>query len=354
MAMFRSLVALTVLLALTTQVHAHAGVSPALSVSGDLTRNDVQRPSSSSPCGNINIAKSVDSSTPVKAATNGSFAATVTNFNGGKDGSREMTVQIDADGTGKNFVKGTMLVNGNGNPSSTGSENLFIQMPSDTQCTGGTSKDLCLASFTSTAGFGNCVVVQQDTSGSAATSPSASESTSAPSISTIAKSSTTTSKAKATTSASVSDTATASSSAAATAANAAASNSPASVSVVTDTVTATVTVSSNPTSTAAPHTQVTTTVFVVAPASTSTSASAVTSSVLASTAFTLTLKESTPTASAQARSLADADAKREEQGYRRHARDFRGRVSAAGAAKEVRAEMFERMWSSHRRASAQA
>lgn len=78
----KSFVALTTLLALTTQVHAHAGVSPALSVSGDLTRNDVQRPSSSSPCGNVNIAKSLDSSTTVKAETNGSFAATVTNFNG--------------------------------------------------------------------------------------------------------------------------------------------------------------------------------------------------------------------------------------------------------------------------------
>lgn len=65
--------------------------------------------------------------------------------------------------------------------------------------------------------------------------------------------------------------------------------------------------------------------------------------MLGSTAVTLTLKESTPTASAQARSVADADAKKEDQGYRRHARDFRGRVGAAGAAKEVRAEMFERM-----------
>lgn len=82
MAMFRFFIAFTILLALTTQVHAHAGVSPALSVSGDLTRNDVQRPSSSSPCGNVNIAKSLDSSTTVKAEANGSFAATVTNFNG--------------------------------------------------------------------------------------------------------------------------------------------------------------------------------------------------------------------------------------------------------------------------------
>lgn len=80
------LTTLIALLAFTTaaitQVHAHAGVSPALGVSGDLTRSDVQRPSSSSPCGNIDISKNLDSSTAVKAETNGSFQATVTNFNG--------------------------------------------------------------------------------------------------------------------------------------------------------------------------------------------------------------------------------------------------------------------------------
>ena len=39
-------------------------------------------------------------------------------------------------------------------------------MPAGTKCTGGTSKNLCLASFVTTAGFGNCVVVSQGPQGS--------------------------------------------------------------------------------------------------------------------------------------------------------------------------------------------
>ena len=39
-------------------------------------------------------------------------------------------------------------------------------MPAGTKCTGGTSKNLCLASFVTTAGFGNCVAVSQGSQGS--------------------------------------------------------------------------------------------------------------------------------------------------------------------------------------------
>ena len=36
-----------------------------------------------------------------------------------------------------------------------------MQLPAGTTCTGGASKNLCLVSFTTAGGFGNCVVVQQ-------------------------------------------------------------------------------------------------------------------------------------------------------------------------------------------------
>jgi len=42
------------------------------------------------------------------------------------------------------------------------SEQLTVQMPAGTNCTGGASGNLCLASFKTTAGFGNCVVVSQN------------------------------------------------------------------------------------------------------------------------------------------------------------------------------------------------
>jgi len=69
-------------LVLSAQVSAHAIISPALGVKAAPVRNDVQRPSSASPCGNVNIAQTLDASTPVTASKNGSFAANVTNFNG--------------------------------------------------------------------------------------------------------------------------------------------------------------------------------------------------------------------------------------------------------------------------------
>ena len=40
-------------------------------------------------------------------------------------------------------------------------QQLTVELPAGTNCAGGTGKDLCLASFTTTAGFGNCVVVSQ-------------------------------------------------------------------------------------------------------------------------------------------------------------------------------------------------
>jgi hypothetical protein len=70
------------LLALTSSVNAHAAVAPALGVKGTPSRSDVQRPSTGKPCGNVDIAQNLDSSTAVPAGANGTFSATAINFNG--------------------------------------------------------------------------------------------------------------------------------------------------------------------------------------------------------------------------------------------------------------------------------
>jgi hypothetical protein len=77
----KSFIAPLFLLGLASSVHAHAGVTPALGVQGTLTRNDVQRPSQNKPCGNADIAKTLDSSTAVPADAKGTFSANVLNFN---------------------------------------------------------------------------------------------------------------------------------------------------------------------------------------------------------------------------------------------------------------------------------
>lgn len=69
-------------LGLCLQVTAHAAVAPALGVQGNPTRGDVQRPSAAKPCGNVDIASKIGSSTPVLADADGSFKVTGTCFNG--------------------------------------------------------------------------------------------------------------------------------------------------------------------------------------------------------------------------------------------------------------------------------
>ena len=71
----------TVLLAFALYANAHAMTSPALGVKGFPTRNDVQRPSTSKPCGNTDIASNIDTSTAVPAGPDGSVTLNVTNFN---------------------------------------------------------------------------------------------------------------------------------------------------------------------------------------------------------------------------------------------------------------------------------
>ncbi|KAI0628213.1 hypothetical protein C8Q77DRAFT_479535 [Trametes polyzona] len=156
-------------LGLSLQVSAHAVISPALGLQGKPVRNDAQRPKKGKECGNTDIAKTFDSSTAVPVAANGTFPATITNFNGGVDGSRQVTALVDASGTGKSFVPATVLQNGDRDPKGTGSQPLVVQLPAGTTCTGGASKNKCLVSFTTAGNFGNCVVVQQGASAASGT-----------------------------------------------------------------------------------------------------------------------------------------------------------------------------------------
>ena len=62
------------------QVLGHALIEPAIGVTGAGARSDVQRPSTAAPCGSVNVASVLASSTPVQA-TNDAFTVTVQNFN---------------------------------------------------------------------------------------------------------------------------------------------------------------------------------------------------------------------------------------------------------------------------------
>jgi len=70
------------IVALALQAQAHAAVSPVLGVAGAVKRSDVKRPSVANPCGaSVNIAGTIDKSTVVQAAADGSFTATAVDFN---------------------------------------------------------------------------------------------------------------------------------------------------------------------------------------------------------------------------------------------------------------------------------
>ena len=75
-----SIASIALCLALSLQAHADAAISPALGVQGTPTQADAQRPSAANPCGNADLA-AIDTSTAVTAAANGTFSATITNFN---------------------------------------------------------------------------------------------------------------------------------------------------------------------------------------------------------------------------------------------------------------------------------
>jgi hypothetical protein len=77
----KTLIVSAVVLAFSIQVNAHAGISPALGVKGNLQRSDVQRPSTAKPCGSADVA-AIDTTTPVPAGADGSMTMTIQNFNG--------------------------------------------------------------------------------------------------------------------------------------------------------------------------------------------------------------------------------------------------------------------------------
>ena len=160
------------LIASISPANAHAGVNPALGVKGQMVRSDIQRPSADSPCGKVNVAQNLDSSTAVQPDANGNVSLSITDINGGAGSSRSIQeVKVDAFGTGKNLVAAKMVVNGNANPVTVGTDKLTAQFDSGIKCTGGADKNLCLASFTTTAGFRNCVIVPQGAGASNASAP---------------------------------------------------------------------------------------------------------------------------------------------------------------------------------------
>ncbi|KAF8592127.1 hypothetical protein K439DRAFT_1325093 [Ramaria rubella] len=152
---------------LVLQGHAHAGVTPALGVSGTFARSDVQRPSTATPCGTTPLTD-IDTSTAAPVNPDGSVDLTATNFNAGADGSRSFTATISADGTTKNMVAAQVTTNGDAAPTNVGSQPLVVQIPPGTTCTGGKDKKRCIVSLQSTSGFGNCVAIIQSGAGGAA------------------------------------------------------------------------------------------------------------------------------------------------------------------------------------------
>lgn len=154
---------LTAVLLAVASVNAHSIVLPALGVTGTAARSDVQRASTASPCGKVNIASTLATTTPIIANADGSFTTTVTDFNAGADGSRSIkTATVDTTAVGKTFTgKATVTTNGNAAPTTVGSDQVTVQLPAGTTCTGGSTGNQCLVSMVTTAGFGNCVVVQQ-------------------------------------------------------------------------------------------------------------------------------------------------------------------------------------------------
>jgi hypothetical protein len=152
----------SVVLAVSAQINAHAIITPALGVTGTAVRADVQRPSTASPCGTVDVASSIDTSTPVVADATGTFTTNATDFNAGADGSRSVTAKVDPTGAGTAFnTDVTVTQNGDANPTTVGTDQIVASLPAGTTCTGGAAGNLCLVQFTTTAGFGNCVVVSQ-------------------------------------------------------------------------------------------------------------------------------------------------------------------------------------------------
>ncbi|KIJ54073.1 hypothetical protein M422DRAFT_154258 [Sphaerobolus stellatus SS14] len=149
-----------VVASLALQGYAHAAIAPELGVTGTPVRNDVKNADNN--CGGADVS-AIDSSTALPVDASGVVSGlNIINFNAGADGSRNIkSASVNVDGTAATFTPATVTENGDANPTNTGSEPLTVQLPPNTQCAGGATKDKCLLSLTTTAGFGNCVVIQQ-------------------------------------------------------------------------------------------------------------------------------------------------------------------------------------------------
>ncbi|KAI0274097.1 hypothetical protein BGY98DRAFT_936102 [Russula aff. rugulosa BPL654] len=160
----KSFAASIFLLALTSSVNAQGSgcvFAPALA-NANPGAGDVQHPSSSAPCGDVNISQNIDSSTPVPLDSSMQFNVQVTSFGTGTGNSRSiMTAKVDPTATGASFVECQVVANGDANPQAAGTQTATLQLPDGTECTGGTSGKLCLVSISNEAGDGNCMVLSQ-------------------------------------------------------------------------------------------------------------------------------------------------------------------------------------------------
>ena len=76
----KSFVALIFLFAFTSSVNAQVCMEPALGVSGTPTAQDVRKPTDALPCGGVNIAQNLESSTPIQADKDGKFSPSIISF----------------------------------------------------------------------------------------------------------------------------------------------------------------------------------------------------------------------------------------------------------------------------------
>ncbi|KAE9389392.1 hypothetical protein BT96DRAFT_1003291 [Gymnopus androsaceus JB14] len=152
----------SLLFAVSAQINAHAIMTPALGVNGTAVRNDVQRPSSSQPCD-----------------ANGTFVTNATDFNAyvcfdwiwqrltrcavvAQMDRDPLAAKVDPTGAGKNFSTVVTVSQERRMLTLLRSAviRLSLPLPAGTECSGGSARNLCLVQFISSAGFGNCVVVQ--------------------------------------------------------------------------------------------------------------------------------------------------------------------------------------------------
>ncbi|KAJ7105594.1 hypothetical protein C8R44DRAFT_588834, partial [Mycena epipterygia] len=119
-------------------------------------RSNVQRPSTAKPCGSIDPATTLNTSTAIPAAADGSATMNVVNFNAGADGSTSVVVSVDATGNRTSFVAGTVTTNGNSAPKAVETDKVVFTLPAGTKCIGGTAGNFCLVSVKTTVGSGAC------------------------------------------------------------------------------------------------------------------------------------------------------------------------------------------------------